>query len=171
MRPGGAAWLPAALALALAGCGRATPDDADTPGARIERAAVAAGVVADPARLDPAGAYASDSDHLCIRPGAGEGRGGGYRIGVAVDYGDGHACVGRGTARGTGRIAVALSDRCRFDAQFDGERLAFPAVLPPGCDDLCTGRASLSALAVARLSAADAEAAALRGPDRRALCD
>ncbi|WEK42320.1 MAG: hypothetical protein P0Y64_13075 [Candidatus Sphingomonas colombiensis] len=156
------------LIAALAGCGRASHERAaqsSGAGAQLERAAITAGVVADPTRLDPVGAYSSASDRICILRARG-----GYRIGASVDYGEGHGCVARGTARGLGKLAIAFGGGCRFDARFDGGRLVFPPVLPEGCDSLCTGRASLSALVAARLSEAKSEAATLRGPDGKPLC-
>ncbi len=157
-----------ALIAALAGCGRASHEpgaQSTGAGAQLERAAIAAGVVADPGRLDPAGAYSSASDRVCILR-----AGGGYRIGASVDYGEGHGCVARGTARGLGKLAISFGGTCRFEARFDGARLVFPPVLPEGCDSLCTGRASLSALVAGRLSEAESEAATLRGPDGKPLC-
>lgn len=156
------------LALALLGCGRASdeaPADGNSAGAQLERAAIGMGVVPDPKRLDPAGAYGSETDRVCVLR-----AGGGYRIGESVDYGEGNGCVARGTARGVGRLAVSLGEGCRFEARFDGSRLVFPAILPAGCDSMCTGRASLTALVAGKLSGAESEAAALRAPDGQPLC-
>jgi len=156
------------LLLVLAGCGRAAraPEaDRNSAGAQLERAAIAAGVVADPARLDPVGAYAAEDDRACLVR-----SGDGYRIGANVDFGDGHGCLARGVAKGMDRLAVALDDGCRFEAHFDGRRLTFPPVLPEGCNRHCSGRASLTALSAERLSGAESEAAALRGTDGKPLC-
>lgn len=156
------------LGMLLAGCGRAAHEpeaDRNSAGAQLERAAITAGVVADPARLDPVGAYGAENDRACIVR-AGKG----YRIGAGVDYGDGHGCLARGAAKGTGKLAVTLGGGCHFDARFDGRRLIFPPVLPAECDRFCTGRASLTALSVERLSGAESEAGALRGTDGKPLC-
>lgn len=152
--------------VALAACGRA-PDAADrnSAGAQLERAAIAAGVVANPKQLDPVGVYASESDRVCVLR---EGKA--YRIGASVDYGDGHGCLARGTAKGGAKLAVALGEGCRFEARLDGGRLIFPPALPEDCDRLCTGRALLTALSAARLSGAPSEATALRGRDGKPLC-
>lgn len=151
-------------ALALAGCHRApTPDT--TPGGRLEAAAVARGLVSDPARVGIVGAWASETDRLCVLPARGT-----LRLGAVVDYGEGQACAASGTVERQGnRLRVRFAD-CVFDAGFDGERITFPAALPGGCARFCQGRASLAALAVERLSESISEAQALRGPDGRLLC-
>ena len=154
----------AALLLLLAACHRAAPVE-DTPGARLEAAAVARGLVADTQGGSPVGSWASDSDRLCIVP-----HGDRLRLGVLVDYGEGQGCAGTGEVRrDADRLKVQLGS-CRFDARYDGDRIAFPAELPSACNALCTGRASLTALAVDRQSASASEAAMLRAPGGRRLC-
>ena len=59
---------------------------------------------------------------------------------------------------------------CTFEAAFDGARITFPATLPRACDSRCTGRATLTAVNASRLSSAEAEARAMRGPDGQPLC-
>ena len=159
-------WLAAALL--LAGCGeRVTQPAGDTPGARLEAAAVAEGLVADPTRATLVGSWARDTDRLCV-VGA---EGGEQRIGALVDYGEGQSCSAAGTVRRAGeRLRVAFARDCRFDARFDGERITFPAELPEGCETLCSGRASLAALSAERLSTAASEAATLRGRGGQLLC-
>lgn len=156
----------ALLILLLAGCDAAPPAAQRSPGERLERAARAAEMVRDPRGMQPVGMFASDSDQLCSVPLAR----GAYRIGVSVDYGDGHRCSGRGTMTGGATPSVDLGQGCRFVARFDGERLRFPAAVPPACERLCRGRASLSALIASQLSDAASEAAHARGPDGRLLC-
>lgn len=155
-------------ALLLAGCGeRAAEKAADTPGARIEAAAVAEGLVVDPARATLIGSWARDGDRVCV-VGA---EGGEQRIGALVDYGEGQSCGASGTVRRSGeRLRVAFGRDCRFDARFDGERIAFPADLPDGCEALCSGRASLAAMSVERQSDSASEAATLRGRNGTSLC-
>lgn len=150
--------------LLLAGCEQATPV-ADTPGAQLERAAIARGLVADPQAATLVGRWGSDTDRLCIVP-AGEG----FRAGAAVDYGDGQACAARGSARRQGGGLRFDFGDCGFDATFDGERIAFPATLPSACERLCAGRASLAALTAERMSQSVSEAAALRGANGTLLC-
>ncbi|MGR6327761.1 hypothetical protein ACU5AX_01715 [Sphingomonas sp. XXL09] len=159
---------PALLALSLlVGCHqREAPTGGDTAGARLERAATAAGIVADPARISLVGAWARDTDRLCV-VGANSGS---LRVGVLVDYGEGQGCAASGIARQRGETLSVGFGGCRFDARSDGERIVFPATLPSACDSLCTGRASLSALSVDRISAAASEAAQLRATNGRALC-
>ena len=160
----------AALALlCLAGCGRAPAPAVvrDDAGAALERTAIAAGAVADPAALDPAGAYASETDRACLVRTADA-----MRIGVSVDYGAGQRCLARGTVRGNAKLAIDLGDDCRFEGRFDGARVVFPATVPVACDRACTGRATLGAMTAERLSSSAAEAGAMRAPDdTRALCD
>ena len=152
------------LLLLLAGCDRAVRQ-ADTPGDRLEAAAVARGLVPDARAGSPVGSWASESDRLCIVP-----AGRNLRIGALVDYGEGQGCVAMGDATRKGdRLRVRFGD-CRFDARFDGDRIDFPAELPSACTAACTGRASLTALAVSRLSDSASEAATLRAPNGRALC-
>lgn len=157
-----------AALLLLAGCDRGVATRAsDSPGARLEEAAVREGLVPDPARATLAGSWARDTDRVCvIGPEGGE-----QRIGVLVDYGEGQACSGSGSVRRSGeRLRVSLGRDCRFDARFDGERIAFPAEVPQGCEALCSGRASLAALEAERLSDSASEAATLRGRAGRPLC-
>lgn len=153
-----------ACALALAACERA-PIEAETPGSRLEAAAIARGLVADPARAALVGSWARDGDRVCIVP---EGQA--HRIGVAMDYGEGQGCAASGTAERKGDRLRVRFGACTFDAVFDGERIAFPPELPAACARLCTGRATLSALSVERLSASASEAAMMRGPNGRQPC-
>ncbi|WP_331041764.1 hypothetical protein [Sphingomonas sp.] len=154
------------LALVLSACGPQQRSSASNDaGAGLEAAASAAGLIADPGG-SLVGAWARDSDRVCIVPRAD----GTTRIGVVVDYGDGQACAASGIVQRSGdKLRVQLED-CRFEARFDGERLIFPAELPIACERLCRGRASLAALAVERQGASSSEAATLRGPGGRALC-
>ncbi len=156
-----------ALALLLGGCGRGdAPDAATGAGAELERAAVAAGLVPDPARASIVGAWARDNDRVCVVT----GRGGRERIGIVLDYGQGNGCVAAGSVRRSGdRLAVDLG-ACRIDARFDGERIDFPAEVDEACARSCRGNASLAALAVERVSGSAAEATTLRAPSGKPLC-
>ncbi|WP_375380897.1 hypothetical protein [uncultured Sphingomonas sp.] len=165
------AMIPAAL---LASCHQrhSVPAHGDTPGDRLEAAAQAAGVVADPAHADPIGSYGRDNDRLCVVPGGA----GAYRIGVLVRFEDGQGCTARGTATRSGdRLDMSLDmnldgEPCRVAARFEGDRIVLPAELPPGCDRRCTGRASLAALDVERLSDGTAEATAQVDGKGNPLC-
>lgn len=155
----------AALLLLLLGCDRPEPQTTSA-GAKLEAAAVGAGLVPDPARATLIGSWSRDADRVCIVPGE-DGR---ERIGVLIDYGEGNGCVGSGIVRRSGeRLDVDLGP-CRFAARFDGERMVFPAEIGPACDRLCRGNATLAALAVDQVSQSAAEAATLRAPSGKLLC-
>ena len=141
------------------------PGNANT-GARLESAAIAAGLVVDPASRSLVGIWSRDTDRACVVPGEGNDS----RIGVLIDYGNGGGCAASGTVRRHGAaLDVRLGD-CRVTARFDGERILFPPEVPAACDALCTGRASISAMSVDRQSESAAEAASLRMPEGGALC-
>lgn len=157
-----------ALALLLTACGQQPAARQDGAGARLEEAARQAGLVTDLATATLAGSWARDTDRLCVLP---DGNGDeAVRIGAAIDYGEGQGCAAAGTARRRGdRVAVTFG-ACRFEATFDGERIAFPAELPAACDRFCTGRASLAAMTVEHLSTSTSEAETLRSPTGTLLC-
>ena len=150
--------------LVLSGCDR-EPAPPPSAGARLERAAVAAGLVADPALASIAGIWARDTDRMCIVPAGTE-----TRVGVVIDYGEGQTCAASGAVERRGGTLKLRLGECRFDARFDGERIAFPAELPLACAAVCTGRATLAAVEVERLSGSVSEAATLRSPRGRSLC-
>lgn len=152
------------LLLALAACDRGAPPT-ETAGDRLERAAEAAGLVAD-GDGSLVGAWARDTDRVCVVPGA-EGS---TRIGALVGYGEGQGCAASGTLERSGATVRVRFGECRFEARFDGERLTFPAELPSACDRACTGRASLAALSVERQGSSVSEAATLRAPNGALLC-
>lgn len=159
-----------ALAVLLTACGEQPAARQQSAGARLEAAARQAGLVADPATATLAGSWARDTDRLCVLPVADGNGDGTFRIGAAIDYGEGQGCAAAGTARRRGdRVAVTFG-ACRFDAAFDGERIAFPAELPAACDRFCTGRASLAAMTVEHLSTSLSEAETLRSPTGTLLC-
>jgi hypothetical protein len=162
------ALLVAALVV-LAGCsGKQAAADAPTggAGARLEQAAIATGVIRDPASTDLTGVYADDPERVCVVPAATD-----FRIGVTLDYGEGQQCSASGTLRRSGAVLkVDLGDGCAFDARFDGEGIKFPGVLPDRCQKKCTGRATMAGLSVDTLSASLSEATALTDAKGRALC-
>ncbi len=153
------------LALMLGGCGREPKiAAADSAGARLESAAETAGIVPDPtAPLQ--GSWARDTDRVCV-----VGTEKTSRIGVSVDYGEDQACAGSGTVERSGDALKLAFGACKFDARFDGDRIVFPAEVPEACEKLCTGRASLAALNVDRLSESRSEAATLRSTKGKLLC-
>lgn len=155
--------------LALAACSKPAQQQAGpstSPGADLERAAVAAGVVPDPQDSDITGLYARDTDRVCIVPASV-----GYRIGAFVDYGENQTCSGSGTVTRVGdRLHVELGTDCSFEAKFDGDRITFPPQVPDTCQKLCGGRASFAALEPERLSDAVSEASTMRDAKGRLLC-
>lgn len=162
-------WRLVVLALlALAGCGPARQAPAPDRPPDLEQAAIARGMIADPADRRLPGLFAREADRICI-----VAKGAGHRIGAVVDYGDGIGCSARGTVNRAGdALHIVLGDdgACSFDARFDGERIQFPGVLPAGCARFCRRRASFTGMQVARLSESAAEARAMRDPAGRALC-
>ncbi|MBB5698973.1 hypothetical protein [Sphingomonas yantingensis] len=153
-------------ALLLAGCGQGAPKAGNA--VSLEVAARARGLIVDPADAPLTGLYARANDRLCLIE-----QGGAARIGMVSDYGDGLACAATGVARRSGEslsVELGAANDCAFEAQFDGERIVFPAKLPDSCKRFCDPRASLSAFSVERLSASASEASALRDPRGRLLC-
>lgn len=136
----------------------------------LEAAAIEAGVIPDPNGTDITGLYVSEADRVCIVPSATS-----YRIGVTVDYDDREHCGGTGVVSRSGEtLHVAFDTRraadCSFDARFEGDRIVFPGRLPAGCQALCTQHATLSGLALDRLSESASEASTLRDSRGKLLC-
>lgn len=156
--------------LILSGCGQGSEGADNAAGERLETASIATGLVADPAAAPLDGVWSRDSDRMCILPRSGGGDGSTRQIGVTLDYGEGQGCVASGTLQRSGPELKVAFGQCRFIARFDGDSIQFPAALPTTCTTLCTGRATLSALMVERVSASLAEARTLRGPGGKALC-
>ncbi|TCQ00680.1 hypothetical protein C8J46_10132 [Sphingomonas sp. PP-F2F-A104-K0414] len=153
------------LALMLGACGREPATAvADSAGARLEAAAETAGIVPDP-NAPLQGSWARDTDRVCV-----VGIGKTARIGVSIDYGEDQACAASGAVERSGDALKLAFGTCKFDARFDGDRIVFPAEVPEACESLCTGRASLAALTVDRLSESRSEAATLRSTKGKLLC-
>ena len=157
-------------ALSLTACQPSGDSIDNAAGERLEAASIATGLVADPASIPLDGIWARDSDRMCILPASGGGSDGLRRVGVVLDYGEGQGCTARGTLARSGRTLEITLGTCRFSARRDGDSIQFPAGLPAACSTVCTGRASLSALIVERVSASVAEARTLRSPNGAALC-
>ncbi|WP_440977899.1 hypothetical protein ACQHGV_08735 [Sphingomonas pseudosanguinis] len=156
--------------LLIAACTSSGETADNAAGERLEVASIATGLVADPATIPLDGIWARDSDRMCIMPASGGEDDAPRHIGVLLDYGEGQGCTARGTLSRSGRDLTIVLGACRFSARLDGDSIQFPAALPATCNGLCTGRATLSALAVERVSASVAEARTLRGPNGTALC-
>lgn len=156
--------------LLLAACSGGTNGNTTTP-QDLESAAIERGLVRDPEDTDLTGLYARDTDRVCVVQ-----KGDSYRIGAFVDYGEGLSCTGTGTvARAGETLAVTLKGKgdvtCSFDARFAGDRITFPANVPPECAKFCGPRASFAALDAERLSGSAAEARALRSAEGKRLCE
>ncbi|TCQ08204.1 MULTISPECIES: hypothetical protein [Sphingomonas] len=150
------------LALVLSGCGQEPSRTvADSAGARLEAAAETAGIVSDP-NAPLQGYWARDTDRVCVI-----GTEKTARIGVSVDYGEDQGCAASGTVERSDDALKVAFGACKFDARFDGDRIVFPAEMPEACESLCTGRASLAALAVDRISESRSEASTLRSTGGR----
>lgn len=157
------------ILLAVAGCSDAgSGGSAPTQTSQdLESAAIARGVIRDPDDADPEGLYDRDTDRVCLVASRSA-----YRIGAFVDYGEGITCSASGRATRDGEtLHIEFGKGCAFDARFDGQRVIFPGDVPDDCASLCRGRAALSGLEVARLSASVSEARALRDASGRLLCD
>jgi hypothetical protein len=153
------------LALMLGGCGREPATvAADSAGARLEAAAERAGIVPD-ANAPLQGSWARDTDRICV---VGTERT--SRIGVSVDYGEDQGCAASGTVERSGDALKLAFGACKFEARFDGDRIVFPVEVPEACESLCTGRASLAAFTVDRLSESRSEASTLRSTKGKLLC-
>lgn len=159
-----------ALAVLLAACTPSGESVDNAAGERLEAASIATGLVADPATIPLDGIWARDSDRMCILPASGGKDDAPRHIGVLLDYGEGQGCTARGTLSRSGRDLTIALGACQFTARLDGDSIQFPAALPATCNDLCTGRATLSALTVERVSASVAEAGTLRSSNGTALC-
>lgn len=166
--------------LLLAGCQRsAAPatgaaDAAAPSGSGLERAAIAAGVVADVSRMSPVGLYQqrheAGRDLLCIVP----AKNGEFRFGAEAIFGAQERCRGHGTARRAGDkliLSFARSDKCIIVAQYDGDQIALPGVVDMKCDDLCDGRGSLEGVTFPRIASDAGAALKARDGKGEALCD
>lgn len=163
--------LLSAAAILVASCSRSGGNGGnEAAGAQpdLETAAIAAGVIRDPASTDITGLYARDTDRVCIVPAATD-----FRIGATVDYDEGQNCSATGSISKSGetlRVAFDGAAGCRFDARFDGDRIVFPGTIPAACDRLCSGRASFAAVSVDQLSDSASEAATLTNVQGKPLC-
>lgn len=157
-----------ALAALLGACGQRGEEDAnDAAMVPLERAAIEAGLVTDPDSADPSGLYERGPDRLCIVPATEN-----FTVGVTTGFADGGgSCSARGSGVHDGsRLRVDLGGGCRFDANFEGDRIGFPARLPDACRSACQDRASLSAASFDQISDSAAEAAAMTDRTGRTLC-
>lgn len=161
----------AALALVLSACGSRSGDGSGgggDAGARLEDAALTAGLVSDPDTVTLSGAYGRGTDRLCAIP-----RGNGHRIGLELSYGEGIGCSARGSATLAGetvRMSLDTPDGCSFEARLVDGVLSLPGALPAGCNALCDAPASLAGTTLDKLSDAVNEAQAMREQTGAPLC-
>lgn len=146
-------WLAVSL-LVLAGCGSATDGETPTdPEHPLEIAARQANVVADAEATPPVGLYerihAAGQDSLCIA-----GERGRYRFSVVASFGTTLTCEGAGNLSHDGtELRLRFDDSgCAIDAVYDGDRVSLSGAVPEACSALCGPRASLSGVAVDRVS-------------------
>ena len=152
-----------ALLLLLTGCsGQPTSGQQPSDTEDLETAAIERGIIGDPGSTEIDGLYARDTDRLCIV---------GQRVGLTSDYGEGLSCNAAGTVKRSGdQLTLTVGDGCTIAARWDGRQIVFPPNVDPACNRLCTGRASLAAFAVERLSDSVAEAAAMRDSQQKLPC-
>lgn len=160
-----------AVCLLLVGCSGGISTEATNASSAVpdlERAAISAGVIPDPANTDITGLYTRDTDGVCVVPDRLN-----FRLGAFVDYGDGQNCSGSASLSRVGEslhVSFSGAEGCDFDARFEGDRIIFPGRLPAACAKLCARRASFAALDVGRLSQSESEASTLRGANGKLLC-
>lgn len=162
---------PFALLL-LAGCSSGEAVD-DQGAGNLEAAAIASGVIPDPATAPVEGLYEhvgeAATDKLCLM-----GEGDRFRLGISVHLGRNVACHAQGTAERTGEaLAITLEGQgdCSFLAAFDGEEVRIPGAVPKGCASYCTGDNSISGVALGKSSGERADALAARDAEGAPLCN
>ena len=155
----------AVLALALAACS-SEGDPQNTVAPDLETVAIERGLVRDPKDDSITGLYQRGGDRLCLVP-----QGEDLRVGAFVLNGGRLGCSASGTAKRTGdRLKVNFGNACEVEVRIEGERIIFPAKLPPQCAQRCSARGTFSGLRVERMSDVVSETAALRDPRGRAVC-
>jgi hypothetical protein len=169
----------AALAslLLLSGCHRSPlPEPVEkevVASSALERAALAAGIIADASKISPVGLYQrpheAGRDSLCLIPGEGAR----YGFGMEAIFGTEQYCKGHGTARRVGdKLILHFSgrSRCLIVARYDGDRIALPGVVDIKCADLCSERGSLEGVTFPRISSEPGMALAVRNRDGEEMC-
>lgn len=155
------------LLLAVAACGSQTGQADRGAGARLEDAALAAGLI--PAAGGQAtGVWVRDTDRLCVSPP--NARTSRHRVGLALDDGSGNRCLAAGTAVRRGDVLAMELGRCRIAVRLQGAEAVLPHEPSIACTSLCRGTAALSGVTLEQVSDSAAEAAALRLSDGRNPC-
>lgn len=171
--------LPLAWLALLAGCSETQAGGDSAVVTPLDAAAIEAGVITDPDRLDLAGSFSdtggTGSDAFC----ASGNRDAGYKVGVLVTFGASSQCEGRGDAALSGeQVRIDLTrngdgdtmNGCSFAARFDGNALSLPGSLPGGCAAACSDRGSLAGASFALVEAGQAAALQQRGRSAARLC-
>lgn len=171
--------LPLACLALLGACSETQAEGDSAVVTALDAAAIEAGVIADPDRLDLAGSFSdtggTGSDAFC----ASGNRDSGYKVGVLVTFGAGSQCEAQGKAALSGeQVRVDLTRTgqgnamrgCSFAARFDGNALALPGSLPGGCAAACSDRGSLAGASFALVEAGQKAALLQRGRSATRLC-
>lgn len=168
------------LALALSGCG-AKPDqtqresrmDLTAAASALESAALDSGAIQNAAAIDPTGLFRTTheagADTLCVMPRSDARK---HAFGLEVNFGESQYCRGRGLARQAGDSLILHFERygCILVAQYEGDRIVLPGAVDMRCDNLCTNRASLAGVVMARQSAEGRRAGNATDRDGNKLC-
>ena len=154
----------AALLILLAACGRPAPSEKVDDGNPLEIAARERGIVRAEASV-PTGVFERSHDlgrdAMCVVP-DGTGR---WRFALTAAFGPGLSCTAQGglVREGEGwRMRFAGAEGCDVAVREEEDELHLPGALPPQCDRLCPGRASLAGLRLPRASWAESDARHLR---------
>jgi hypothetical protein len=166
---------PAVLTIAACQPAPESPPQANVSAADIsplERAGIAAGVVADARGTSVIGLYQhmheAGRDALCIVPGE-KGR---FVFGAQAVFGEETICRGHGTARMAGDKLILNFARsaCLVVAGYDGDRVSLPGALDMTCADLCTNRGTFEGVSFPRVSSEISAARAVRDREGDPLC-
>ncbi|MEO1044825.1 MAG: hypothetical protein AAFX04_05235 [Pseudomonadota bacterium] len=162
--------------LIVSGCGVGSGDKTGGEGSSLDDAAIAAGVIVDPAALDLQGLYENDtglgSDRFCaIRRDDGS-----YQVGLLAVFGANSQCEATGEASmAQGQVTMRLTDgegknSCILEARFDGAELQIAGIVEDDCASMCSPRASFAGVEIPLID--DSADAALRakGRDIESLC-
>ncbi len=164
--------------ISLAGCDGASlaPASDAASNSELERAAIDAGIIVDPANLDLAGLYEAGSelnnDRFCAVRDEDN-----YKVGLMVYYGSDQMCAGQGQAVLDGEsvlITIAAQDddeeTCEITAIFDGEQIAFPGSISNNCARLCSQRASMAGVSIPLVESGSKSAARAKDAEANRMC-